>query len=241
MKKSILFITSLFILFAGSLAARAQDELKAFQDAAGDRAILYRGKQATRYLFPYNGHPFWRETAFQSGDICFEGNEYHDVLLNIDASDQLALAQLSNGLFAISLSPALTPSLTMGDRRFVGVGPGEALPEGFYELIGNGPEQVYMQVRKTLTSSTNSANGDSIGYYDENYRYEVLTFFAVNKAFYFKDAAGNFSRIRTRGALLRKFPGRRREIRQALKDLLDTYPRPGFETYCEEFMKVVAP
>ena len=61
------------------------------------------------------------------------------------------------------------------------------------------------------------------------------------EVFYFKDATGNFSRIRTRGALLRKFPGRRREIRQALKDLLDTYPRPGFETYCEEFMKVVAP
>lgn len=242
-------MTRPFILLVGCLltlgsfvpgAAQERTELQAFQEAAGNRSILFRGKQAARYLFPYNGHPYWRETEFQPGDICFEGNEYHDILINIDASTQLALVQLPTGLFAVSLAPALTPWFTMGDRRFVGMGPGEALPEGFYELIGSGPEQVYLQITKSLASSTNNVNGDLIGFRDENYRDDILTYFAIHQSFYFKDAAGVFSRIRTRRALLNKFPGRKREIRQALKGVLDPFTRPSFETYCEAVMNIVA-
>lgn len=238
------FLLLVFLLLAAGIhvpaAAQERTELQAFQDAAGNRSILFRGKQAARYAFPYNGHPYWRETDFQPGDIRFEDNDYQDILINIDASRQLALVKLPDSVFSVSLSPALTPSFTMGGRRFAGVGPGNPLPEGFYEIIGNGPEQVYLQITKTLASSTNNANGDPIGYYDDNYRYEVLTYFAIHKFFYFKDAEGNFTRFRTRGALLGKFPGRKREIRQALRNL-DSYSRPSLETYCETVMNIVAP
>ena len=239
------FLLLVFLLLAAGIhvpaAAQERTELQAFQDAAGNRSILFRGKQAARYAFPYNGHPYWRETAFRPGDICFEDNEYHDILININAVSQLALVKLPDSMFSVSLSPSLTSSFTMDGRRYVGVGPGEALPEGVDEVIGKGPEQVYFRIMKTLASSTNIANGDPIGYYDENYRYEVLTYFAIHKFFYFKDAEGNFTRFRSRNALLGKFPGRKREIRQALRDRLDTYERPSLETYCETFMNIVAP
>lgn len=60
MKRLFLLLGSVLSLFAGTVTARAQAsaELEAFQQAAGDRSILFRGMQATRYTFLANGHPY---------------------------------------------------------------------------------------------------------------------------------------------------------------------------------------
>lgn len=234
MKKSML-IGSVCLLLALCLPGRAQvpPELEAFQRAAGERSILFRGKQAARYTFPANGHPYWIHPTFEPGDIIFEGNTYTDLLINVDAVEQLALVQLEGGLFAVALSPALTPSFTMGGRHFVGIGPGEALPEGFYEVFGTGAERVYKHVYKRIESSTNNANGETIGYYDENYRSSVLRHFTYRKQYYFRDADGNFSRFKGKNELIRKFPEHKKEIRQALRATHLNEPGADFDAFCE--------
>ena len=242
MKRLFLLLGSVLSLFAGTVTARAQAsaELEAFQQAAGDRSILFRGMQATRYTFLANGHPYWSTTAFERGDITFEGNFYRDVPINIDAYAQRALVQLGSSPFAVSLTPALTPSFTMGDRRFVGMGPGEALPEGFYEVFGTGPEQVYKRVDKHLQSSVNNVNGDPLGYYDDNYRSDVMRYFAYHQTYYFRDAEGQFSRFKGKGALLRKFGSRKKEIRQALRKTRPELTASDFDAYCRAVLNIAA-
>ena len=236
MKKTLLTLSSVFALLVICLPGRAQEaspELQAFQDAAGERAILFRGKQAARYSFPANGNPYWSKAAYEPGDVTFEGNLYRNVQLNIDAVEQCALVQIASSPFAVALAPALTPSLTMGGRRFEGFGPGEALPEGFYEIIGQGPEKVYKHVDKVLNSNVGNHNGETIGYVDENYRADVMRHFAIHRTYYFRDKDGNFSRIKNRRALIRKFPDRQKEIRRAVRDALSNSSYRDFDSVAE--------
>jgi len=228
------------MLSAPELPAQVRPEVRAFQEMAGSRSVLYRGKQAPRYAFPANGHPYWESPEFRNGDIRFEGNAYADVPINIDAVQQLALVRLPASMSIISLSPALTPSFTIDGRQFIGVGPGSSLPEGFYEVFGKGPEQVYKRVVKTLGSSTNNMNGNAIGYYDENYRDDVFRYFAIHKTYYFRDREGRFSRFKTRRALLRRFPERKKEIRQAVKARQDGASALDFDTYCKTVLDTAA-
>ena len=241
MKKPLFILSSVFALLAFCLPATAQDgsvELQAFQQAASYRSILFRGMQASRYTFLANGHPYWIQPEFMRGDITFEGNLYRDVPINIDAHAQRALVQLSHSAYAVALSPALTSSFTMGGRRFVGIGAGQELPEGFYEVFGQGPEQVYKHVRKRLESSVNNVNGSTIGYYDENYRPDVVRHFTYLASYYFRDAAGQFRPFKGRNALLRQFPDRKREIRRGLRAA--GIDRSDFDAYCKAVLNIAA-
>ena len=218
--------------------AQVKDEIQRYQQAAGDRSILFRGEQATVYAFPANGNPYWDNDEFWPGDIVFEGNLYRDVLINVDARAQRALVRLSSGPFSVALAPGLVSSFNMGWRHFEGFGPGEALPEGFYEVFGEGPEKVYKHVTKSLAFNLNHANGDLIGYDDPNYRSNVYRYFAISRPYYFRDAEGRFSRIKGRNALLRKFPERRKELRRAL-DEAQLGPKE-FDASCVLVLKLTA-
>lgn len=242
MRKAILLtISSVFALLAAFPPAGAQDqtELKAFQAAAGDRSVLFRGKQQARYSFPANGHPYWEQTGFQSGDIVFEGNLYRNVTVNIDALAQRILVQLQGSPVAVALSPAQVSSLSVNGRKFVGIGPGESLPEGIYEVFGEGPERIYKHIRKRLESSVNNVNGDPIGYYDENYRASVTRYFAYASSYYFRDAAGQFSPFKGKGALLRKFPNRKREVIRRELRAAGIYGS-DFDAYCKAVLYFAA-
>ena len=242
MKKSIFIVGSVWMALSCCMPVRAQEqpELQAFQEAAGDRSILFRGKQADRYTLLANGNPYWENAEYKRGDIVFEDNAYYDVLVNIDAYRQRALVRMSGSPMAVSLAPAQTPSITAGGRHFVGIGPGEALPEGFYEVFGSGPEHVYKHIEKRLNSSTSYVNGSTIGYLDDNYRNDVTRYFALLKSYYFQDAQGNFSRFKGRGALIRKFPDRKKKIRQALAGSRLDSSETSFDAFCEAVLNIAA-
>ena len=122
---------------------------------------------------------------------------------------------------------------------FVGLGQGEtSLPEGFYEVFGEGPEKVYKHVSKRLLDSTQSKNGDAIGYYDPDYNTGLTAYFAITKTYYFMDSDGVFTKFRGKGALLRKFPERRKEIRKALSASGMDLPGVNFDSYCKEVLRI---
>ncbi len=215
------------------------DELETFQRASGDLSVLFRGKQEMRVEFVANGNPYWDQPAFVNGDIIFEDNLYRNILLNISAWKQQALVKNPSSPQVVALSPALTSSLTMGNRSFVGIGPGEALPEGFYEVFGAGPVQVYKHVEKVVSDSVNDVNGSPIGYEDPYYRYDVYRYFGIHTTYYFRDAEGRFSRFKSKNALLRKFPDRRKEIRKAVK-AAGVNSGNSFDDYCKAVLNAAA-
>ena len=242
MKKTTTILAGLLACLACSVSALGQDrpELQTFQQAAGDLSVLYSGKQAARYNFLANGHPYWSQTSFELGDIQFEDNFYHDVLLNIDATAQCVLVKLSGSPFAVALTPGQTPAFSIGTRNFVGIGPGEALPEGIYEVFGEGPERVYKHVWKILNHSVSNVNGDSIGYIDEDYREDVTRYFAYHKSYYFRSADGRFSRFSRRNALIRQFPEREQAIRRALRAARQDNRSTSFDDFCKAVLNITA-
>ena len=100
MRTTIHFSSLPVLLLLACMPARGQishrPEIREYRDTAGDRSILYRGRQAPRYNFRANGHPYWSSPEFRQGDILCEGNFYEDVTVNIDAAAQLALVRISS-------------------------------------------------------------------------------------------------------------------------------------------------
>lgn len=239
MKRMHIWIAAAALL-AGTLAARAQQpELEAFQQAAGDRSALYRGMLTENATVAANGHPYWSTPEYLRGDIVFEGNLYRDVPLNINAQTQHAQVKTGNLLFSISLSPVQVSSIDIDGHRFIGIGPDEGtLPEGFYEILGQGGACVYKHVDKQLQSSVSDSNGDRIGYYDPNYRSDIFSYYAYTPTYYFRDRDGQFSRIRNRGALLRKFPDKRKTIRKAVQDAGLLQPGASFDAFCKAVLNL---
>lgn len=220
-------------------AGQAPPELKAFQEAAGQNSNLFRGKQAIPYDRRANGNPYWSSDTFVPGEIVFEGIFYDDILVNIDAVAGQALVRKEDSPLAVSLNPDTVGSIRTGDSVFVGLGRDDSpLPEGFYEVFGEGPERVYKHVSKRLLDSTQNKNGDAIGYYDPNYNTNLTAYYAITKTYYFRDRDGVFTKFRSKGALLRKFPELRKEIRKALSASGMDLPGVNFDAYCKEVLKI---
>lgn len=230
------------VLSCLTAAAQASPELKAFEAAAGNGSVLFRGKQATVYERQANGTPYWSSATFSPGTITYEGNLYDDVLVNIDAVAGLALVRKEDNPVAVALRPEAVSSITTGGRLFVGIGDDgrEGLAKGFYEVFGEGPEKVYKHVSKRLMTSSQNMNGDPIGYYDPNYNSAMNTYYGITKTYYFVDGEGRVSRFHNKGGLRKKFPERRKEIRKAVSAAGLDMPGVDLDTYCKELLKIAA-
>lgn len=242
MYKTNILLMVLCLLLPGIRAmSQTPPEVKAFQEAAGNGSVLFRGKQATTYERAANGTPYWASPTFSPGLITYEGNTYDDVFVNIDAVAGLALVRKGDNPVAVALRPETVSSIVVDGRVFVGIGDGDqGLPRGFYEVLGDGPEKVYKHVSKRLLASSQSMNGDPIGYYDPAYNPDLNNFYGITKTYYFVDGEGRVSRFRGKGELRRKFPERRKEIRKALSSAGLDMPGVDFDTYCKELLKIAA-
>ena len=93
---------------------------------------------------------------------------------------------------------------------------------------------------KRLNTSVTNVNGQTIGYYDENYRTDVMRHFSYVKTYYFRDAQGHFTRFKSKGALLRQFGDRKKAIRHALRDSRMDLPSTDFDAYCKAVLNIAA-
>ncbi len=243
MKNEFITIASCLFLALSSLFASAQTttELKAFENAAGNGSVLFRGKQATTYEHAANGNPYWVSTTFSPGQITYQGNFYDDIFVNIDAVADLALVRKGDNPIAVALRPETVSSIMTEGRLFVGIGDDMAgLPKGFYEVFGEGPEKVYKHVSKRLMNSSQNVNGDPIGYYDPSYNSNLNNYFGITKTYYFVDSEGHVSRFRSKGDLRKKFPERRKEIRKAISAAGLDMPGVDLDTFCKELLRIAS-
>ena len=234
MRKLVLILT---ILALGiSAAAQPRTEITEFQKLVGAGTTLVRGEQAEWYGFPANGTPYWTSAEFFDASIEVQGRTYYDVPVNIDAVTQRALVRVPGSQMSVSLAPERVARIDAGNRIFIGVGEGGPLSEGFYQVFGTGREKVYKGVRKVLSTSTDNVNGPAIGYYDEHYRYDLTRYFKIRTEYWFCSADGSYERVRNKGALLRKFGPRKKELRKKASAAgIDRLP---FEKYCEALLRL---
>ncbi len=234
MNRFIIILSFLALCFSASAQNRA--ETVEFQQRAGIRTTLLRGEQAEWYGFPANGNPYWSSAEFFLGNIEVQGHVYYDVPLNIDAVTQRALVFVPGSQVAVALPPSRVSRIDADNLHFVGITGEGPLAEGFYQVLGDGDLKVYRAVHKHLTTTTDVANGELIGYYDSNYRYDVQRYFEIRSDYWFRSADGQFKRIRNKNALFRCFGDRRRELRKAAE--AQKIDKLSFDKYCMVVLKL---
>jgi len=179
----------LFLLVTGTVQARTDDEYSRFMEAAGNRSVLFRGRQAVQYgNIRYNGHYYWDSPQFRKGAVMFDGRLYDDVYMNVDANSKNLLVRSDIGSLVIELNRDDVEWFDIEDRHYVNLqreGEYGNVEAGFYILLKDGPSPVFERVDKNLESGTINYNGkDGIGYDDPQYDDRVLNAFVMDRRFY---------------------------------------------------------
>lgn len=216
---------------AGAQQAPVYPEHKQYRDAVGRVSALFRGRQATKYQFRYNGHYYWDNPTFKNGDILFEGRFYPDVPMNIDAVRQEILVLDPENVVPIAINPADVSSFNLAEKNFV------CIDGAIREILYKGPNAaLYRKVAKTLETSPDNVNGREIGYSDPSYDYKVITYFSYKQTLYVSKAGGELVIIKSKGAFRRQFKEYRKEIKTFLSGNYAVVDSPLAE-YCTSILE----
>ena len=152
-------------------------------------AAIFRGPEAVKYKFIYQGTPYAYSETFAKGAVVYNGVRYNGVELNLNAHrDELHLRIPSSGIVLV-LDKTLVGEFSIGRHNFVTL-LGEDVPQGlvagYYELLYNG-EDVLLKKNVRMFYERLQTSGKGI------FRH----FDPVNKFYVIKDgAAAQISRNR---------------------------------------------
>lgn len=154
-----------------------------YQKDAAELSTLYRGKLPNPYPYKYNGTYFLETRTFSTGSILYNGKQYNDVILNLDAVSQDLVVRPSEGAGGVILDRNQVAWFTLGGRRFVNLeymGYKEA-PKGYLELVKDGKSPVFKFRRKVFRTETNPRNTPEM---DGNYNSDVANTFVPAEEYY---------------------------------------------------------
>lgn len=161
-KKSYALLAALLCVCA-SVQAQTGDGTARFQETAGGRSAIFRGRQAVTYPFVFKGTYYLEDENFVKGDILYDGRLYHDILLNFDAYGKQIDVKSSTQTPPIMLNRGLVKWFRMNGSTFYNLeayGIQEA-PEGFFETFRN-PEGEIIFVQKLKLLHSNSYTAEDI-------------------------------------------------------------------------------
>lgn len=225
MRKLVVCLSGAIVMALASCPAQAQQyqELDYFSESAGDLSIIFRGRQAERYDFTYNGNCFWKEAAYRVGDIIYRGKFYGGIELNLDAVLQAPLVRLDSGHVPIGLYESDVEYMKIGGSVYENLrlkGHRE-VKEGFYEILADGEYRLYKRVDKRVETSVDNVNGPEIGYEDPFYKDNIHTYFKYFPTYYLSHNGGPLVRFRNKGALMNLFPEHKKALRKHLSSISD--------------------
>lgn len=175
MKKIFVTLLLLFQL-QFTLFLHCQEKYDCIKDI-GLNAPVYRGPEAVKYPFRYQGSPYAYSDAFATGSIVYNDVEYKGVMLNLNAHrDELHIRMPLNGSI-IELDRRLVGDFTIGSRHYVslmGKKAMEGLEEGFYEMLYNGKDMLLKKnVRRYYERLQTSGKG-VFRHFDQVNRYYIV-------------------------------------------------------------------
>jgi len=125
----------------------------------------------------YEGTCYWYSPDFEIGSVLFDGKWYDGITLNVDAYEKELVVIPSTGRPAVVPDRDRVDCFTMGGTRFVNLRKkGYDMPEGYYEVVYEGPFTLYRLVVKRIVdnlSGSVSGPGYAIDYFDTIESYYV--------------------------------------------------------------------
>ncbi|MCK9626392.1 MAG: hypothetical protein WC305_08065 [Bacteroidales bacterium] len=210
-KHRFLFLPLLFLLFVTDVFSQGGPDYRKYIETAGDVSVLYRGKQATKYPFLHNGTYYWFGPKYEEGNLIYNGKEYFNLMMNIDAFQNELLLKHNNNILEVSLNGDLVTSFTLGNKLFLNLSKlGYDVPAGFYLELYSGKDKLYKNVKKVFSDRIH------VGYYDYEFNPDILKDFAPEVSYYLlKD--GIISKIGSKKSLIKSFPDKKRIVRRYIR------------------------
>ena len=186
MKHFRIYTLILLLLPLSAAAQQTDKDYAGYISDAKENALLFRGRRALQYEIPVNGHPYWDQEDFLPGDITYNGREYFDILMNIDANTYELLVKKDGISMPIRLEREYIDFLSIGESRFcdlakLGINGAE---EGFYEVLKDGSQPVFRRISKIFTESALPVLEDNLGYPVKNFNPSYYDYFERRVRFY---------------------------------------------------------
>ena len=155
-------IAALILLFGAGLNALSQRP---------EEQALFRGRMQNLYPYKFNGTFYLETRKFQKGSVLYNGKEYQNVLLNLDAFSMDLVAKPEESAGATILFRDQVSWFTFGNRKFVNLrylGYKDA-EEGYYEILQDSSKPVLKYSIKKFRTETNMHETPEMdGNFDEN-------------------------------------------------------------------------
>ena len=192
---------------------------------AGLDAAIYRGPEAPKYQFLFEGTQYAYTDEFEEGTVLYNGVEYRGVHLNLSASsDELHLKVIKSGI-VIELEKRLVEGFAIGERQFLalhGDKAVEGLAQGFYEVLYSGKNLLLKQNVKKIAVRKHEHKGI------------FRQFEPANRYYVVKDGVpGQVLRV---GDVVKMFDENKKELKDFIKKNRDKYFGPENR---EKFFKAV--
>ena len=179
-------------------AQKTDPETEKYREESKELSTLYRGRLPSSYLYRFNGTYFAYKKAFSTGDIFYNGKEYHNVILNLDANNQELLVRPSQTAATCILTRDQVAWFTMYGSYYVNLqymGINNA-PEGYLELIKDGKTPLFRLRRKVFRTDTNPRNNPDM---DGNFDPTIVNSYEAKETYYLLEN-GNLRSLKPRAA-----------------------------------------
>lgn len=206
-------IATILLVALGTVAGMSQEQVKYdYLGEAGLDATIYRGPEAPKYPFLFEGTQYAYTDEFEVGTVLYNGVEYRGVHLNLSASsDELHLKVLKSGI-VIELEKGLVEGFTIGERQYLalqGSNAVEGLAPGFYEVLHGGKSLLLKKNVKKIAVRKHDEKGI------------FRQFESANKYYVVKD--GTSGQVLRVGDVVKMFEENKKELKAFVKKNRDRY------------------
>ncbi len=164
----------LFLVHSGFLYSQEKYD---YLQRAGLNAAIFRGPEAVKYQFRYQGTPYAYTETFSLGSLVYNGVKYEGVELNLNAhKDELHLRIASSGI-VLELDKDIVGDFVIGSRKFltlVGENAVEGLPEGYYQVLYKGGATLLKKNIRTFHERLQTSGSGVFRYFDQSNRYFLI-------------------------------------------------------------------
>ena len=152
MVKKITALLAAILMGIPTVVTKAQD----YQKESGGLSTLYRGRTLNPYTFKFNGTFYLETRRFSSGSVRYNGKNYENVSLNLDAYNQELVARPSESSGIVVLYRDQVAWFTLGQKKFVNLRylGYEDAQAGYYEILRDGSEPIVRLNRKIFKTDT---------------------------------------------------------------------------------------
>ncbi len=206
-------IAAILLVALGSVAGWSQDKGKYdYLGEAGLDASIYRGPEAPKFPFLFEGSQYAYTNEFEEGTVLYNGVEYRGVHLNLSASsDELHLKVLKSGI-VIELEKRLVGGFAIGEREYLslqGDNAVDGLAPGFYEVLHSGRSLLLKKNVKKIAVRKHEEKGI------------FRQFESANKYYVVKD--GTSGQVLRVGDIVKMFDENKKELKGFVKKNRDRY------------------